>query len=154
MDVNNIIASMQLIGTSVRHLKLDNILVSANRKDKLDKKLDVTYDINELYASEDKNIGSLILHINLNIEEEKKECVALKLDIEGGFIFKFNEDVDEENRKRQMEMMLSHNGCATLYSIARAFIISLTGQMCNEGTIILPMINVYKLNENKEQNNK
>lgn len=151
MNVKEMIATMQLIGSSVRNLKLSNAFVVADEMDQWNKKIDVEYEINELYVSEKKNIGSVMLHIVLEIDKDGQEGISVELDMDGGFSFIFSEEKNNDEKKAEMEKMLSHNGCATVYSLARAFIVSVTGQMCNGGTIILPMINIYELNKHRNK---
>ena len=49
--------------------------------------------------------------------------------------------------KEDFIKLLSINGGAALYSVARSIIISISAQSVVSGSIILPMINVFKLNE-------
>ena len=49
-----------------------------------------------------------------------------------------------------MKKMLSISGCASLYSVIRAFVMSFTAQSGFKGSIILPMINIFRLNEEKQ----
>ena len=44
------------------------------------------------------------------------------------------------------------NGCATLYSIARSFLMSTTSQVFSNGAVILPMINFFDFKNEENKN--
>ena len=81
--------------------------------------------------------------IKASARENKNRKLSITLSIEGGFVAPLEVPEDE------MKELLSLNGCATLYAIARAQIVTITSQSLSGGQLILPMTNFFKLKEAK-----
>lgn len=144
MKINDIQSTFQLIGTAIRKLEVNNNYVGYNDNSVEYRDLDVSYKILEVGEGEEKDelIGTLLLEIDVNVGENDK-CMHILLAMEGGF---YSEKMEEEKFRDMLEL----NGCASLYSIARAMILNISSQTCEGGNLILPMINTFKL---KEKNN-
>ena len=71
--------------------------------------------------------------------------MSVKIYIQG--CFTDSADISESSFRE----MLGLNGCAALYSIARAQIINLTSQAMNGGQLILPMINFFEMKTVKDK---
>ena len=67
----------------------------------------------------------------------------LNMDIQGCF------KASQETSKEEFNKMLSINGCAALFSIARSIIVSVTSQSLVQGSILLPMVNIFNLRKEK-----
>lgn len=78
------------------------------------------------------------------LHQAKNEHLALSLELEGLF-------GATEMEQEAFEEMLASNGIATLYSIARAIVSSLSSQVCVGNHIILPMISLYKMLEHDQR---
>lgn len=144
MDVNNIIADFQLLGTTILFLNIENSFVHIEKQSELEKSMDVEYEI--LNEKEDDNMrfGKIRIYVNLSISSDE-DSMDVKLVLEGAFMSSL------EISKETFHEFLSLNACATLYSIARSIITSITSQTCSGGQLILPMINVFKIKEEKEE---
>lgn len=141
MNINEIEANLQLVGTRVSKLNIENDFVFFNPLDEsVIKEIDVSYETSEPYYMEDAPDSvaeNLMMFIRLNISNGTN-TLHLELDIEGGFM------LDCENEEMIKEM-LPVNGVAAIYSIARGIVSSITSHICTKGTVLLPMINVIRL---------
>lgn len=149
MKTDGIEAQLQIIGSKIEKLNLQNTFVLMELSDEsIKREMDVSYEVSDpfiLGESKDVLAANVMLHIMLGITNEDFET-SIELDIEGCFILKGSTDED------LLREMLPVNGCAALYSIARGIIASVTSNMCVNGTILIPMINVFKLvNGDKKQ---
>ena len=153
MNVNSIKSEFQFIGSSINRLAISNDFVVFPDASTLDKNIDVSYDILEISKDEDNVWGTIDLYIECTISDcnsnqnETNNVCTISLSINGCFID--NTSLDESTFKK----MLSVNGCAALYSIARSFVMSVSSQLSVNCNITLPMINTFKLVDKSEVNN-
>lgn len=142
MNVEKIKSEFQLLATTLLKLDFSNNFVIMNDCIKLDRMLDVSYEINDIThdKEEDLLMGTITLNVIALIKSEEAE-MNIKLNLQGCFISEKTDD------NEAFKNMLGINGCASLYSIARSIILSLSSQACAGAHILLPMINVFKLNE-------
>lgn len=148
MDINNSIAAIQFVGSSVKSIVLHNDFIILNETQELNRSVNVDYEIDEISENIDEDdsvYGTITLFVNIEISDGKSR-LTIEMDLQGCFVA--SKDLNREEFKN----MLSVNGCATLYSIARSIIISMTSQSLAQGSVILPMINAFKLKEEKVDN--
>ena len=143
MDVKNCIADFQLIGTKTTTIALKNTFLQLPPLEQLKLQYDVEYEITSLQKDDSVWIGILNLSVKASARENKSRKLSISLSIEGGFVAPLEVPEDE------MKELLSLNGCATLYAIARAQIVTITSQSLSGGQLILPMTNFFKLKEAK-----
>lgn len=147
MNTNKILADVSFLGNVICSINFTNKFVCLNANDPdIRRSIDVLYEI--LNAEEKDNIyqGKLLLEVKIKITSKKeKESLKLNLSMIGFFEGNKNIPFDDFNK------ILSLNGCATLYSIARATITSITAQSLGGDVISLPMINVFKMKEHVEK---
>jgi preprotein translocase subunit SecB len=148
MEINKILSQFQLLATSIRNFSFENDFVVYHDDESIEKELDVFYEINDITSDEEEKllIGTISLYIDAVIKNENEQ-MKINLVIQGGFKSTVN---DEDESLTEFRKLLSLNGCATLYSLARSIIVSFTSQSCLGGNILLPMINVFKLKESLE----
>ena len=147
MNIENITAGFQLIGTRIAKLTIDNEFTSIDVNDEsVTREIDVSYDVSPVFSVNGLMAQNIMMYICLKISNcELHKFINLYL--EGCYIF-------DGKDKEQLYEMITINGTATLYSIARGMISSITSHMCTNGTLILPMINMFKLRDgiNKQDN--
>lgn len=146
MDINKSLSAFQFVGSSVRHLNIDNSFVRYTDSEDIEKKFGINTEIIDIGNDDkDKNslLGILRLIVKLDINNKEKNF-SITLAIEG--CFKAN-NIDEEKFKTMLEL----NGATTLYSCARSVITSITSQTFSGDHIILPMINMLKFKEEKDK---
>ncbi|MEG1470311.1 MAG: hypothetical protein RSC31_06670 [Anaerovoracaceae bacterium] len=69
------------------------------------------------------------------------------MEIEGCF------ELESSNDENLLKEMLQINGSAALYSVARGIISSVTSHMCTNGTVLIPMLNMYELKSESKSSN-
>ena len=144
MNTKEIKSEFQFIGNSICSLDLHNDFISIPDSN-LSKEFDVSYDIESINEDENDIWGTINLYVHCIIKQNEEADTDepskfdLKLVLNGCFT-----DVKGVT-KEEFEKFLSINGCAALYSVARSIIISVTAQSVVSGSIVLPMINVFKL---------
>ena len=146
MNTKKIRSSFQSIGTRVTSFNMTNNCVQIGCGPAECK---ATYTIENLEKRE--NDGLLLGIVALTVTVKVKADKALfsgKLVIEGGFTDSLDVNIEDFKKK------LSVNGCTLLYSASRAFISSVSALSASGGTVILPMINTFKLAENGEKPSK
>ncbi len=150
MDINNeVLAKFQMIGSRIVSFSMKNDSISSEIIQRGKKKLDVSHEIISIENHESKSlIGVVQLHVSVRVSLDKARF-TVKLILEGGF------GAPDEMGRELFEKMLSLNGIASLYGIARAQISAVTSLSFADGGIILPMIDVTKYSKNlAEKNNK
>lgn len=145
--VNEIVSDFQLIGNSVKSLKIKNDFIALPTND-TKRIIDADYSIVEITENDNSNslIGIIRLSVKVSIKDSYKHSMNIEIDVEGAF-------EGRNFQKEPFETTLSLNGCATLYSIARSIIMSVTSQSLAFGSVILPLVNVYALNKAKQNEN-
>lgn len=150
MNIKEIASDFTFIGNRISELKLKNDFIYIEDHSALSKEFDVTYDIECINVDESNIWGTINLYVSCLVKEETENSndtsseLSIKLALNG--CFSDNNDVSEEVFKK----MLSVNGCAALYSIARSIITSIASQTALNVSIILPMINTFELVEKTE----
>lgn len=134
---NKYLADFQIIGNSIRNLKIKNDFISLKEKNDTKKKIDISHSIVsvEEMLEERMILGTVVLNIKVTISSNKKKY-NLDMAIEGCF------NAPLEMGKETFINMLKVNGITSLYSIARGFVQSTTSQTLVEGNVLLPMLNV------------
>ncbi len=143
MDIQNCISDFQLIGTKTNSITLKNTFLQLPPLERLKLQYEVEYEIIDLQKDDSAWIGILNLSVKASARENKSNKLSIALSVEGGFAAPIETSEDE------MKELLSLNGCATLYSIVRAQIVSITSQSLSGGQLILPMTNFFKLKKAK-----
>lgn len=135
---NSILAKFQMIGTRIVSLNIKNDSLSSDIISHGKKNLEISHEIVSVELHESNLlIGAVQLHISVRVVFDKAKF-SLKLVLEGGF------SAPPEMGDEMFRRMLSLNGIASLYGIARAQILSITSQSFADGSLILPMIDVSR----------
>ena len=151
MNVNEISSDFQFVGSRVCELSVKNDFVFFPENSSLSKNIDVSYEIVDISTDDTSVLGILNLYVTCKISEVETDKVDtnncnIYLALNGCFISGTKTD------SNIFKQMLSVNGCAALYSIARSFIMSLSAQISINCNIVLPMINTFRLVEKSEEN--
>ncbi len=142
MDINECLSEFQIIGSRITKLNIINDFILFDNDQNAERKLDLSHEVNEVVQDEDgKSHGVVSLYIDVEVLDGQKEY-RLNLGIEGCF------ECGAETGEDTFTKMLEINGITTLYSIARAFVLSVTPQTLVDGSIVLPMINVFSYSKN------
>ncbi len=134
MELNSVATGIELIGTTVKVLTIDNNIVDVER----DGKRSVGLNINEpqFQRADERLFAQILIDFDVQIiQSEEQEC-KIQLTIEGAFLSK--ENADEEVFKE----LVIVNGAAALIGIARGKIEAISANVFNNGKIVIPFINV------------
>ena len=141
---SNIKSNFQFVGNSINKIELVNDFLILPELNELKLMINAEYDIKKIWKDNEQIWGVIVLDVEVRAEQ-KSQKIAIKMSLDGCFI---DLPLTEE---KDFKSMLSLNGTATLYSIARAQIMGLSSQAMNGGKLILPMINCFHLKEEKEK---
>ncbi len=141
------ISPFSFIASRITHFDFDSTIFIFEEK-LFEKKFGCTIDTQNLSTSGGKRYGEVILKIHVELDNKKPEPEnkkgTLNLTIEGGF------SAPEEMPEEEFGKMLRINGAAALYSIARAYLISVTSQSFIRGQVILPLANFIPSEKTKD----
>ena len=140
MNTNKILSSFFFLGSSVKKLNISNNFVNEPTSTRTKKNVDVEYEVHSIEENSDEKIttGLVTLYVNVKLTEGKTKS-TIKLIIDGCFGANSDAPIDD------FKELLSLNGCATLYSIARSLVLTTSAQVFNTGSISLPMISIFEL---------
>ncbi len=135
--MSNYLSDFQIIGSSVKSVKIRNDFVNLNNIGKTKKNLDLSHSLHSVEEIENGTAysGMVLLKIKATVSSGKKKYVV-DLAMEG--CFTAPAEIGEETFRE----MLKVNGVTSLYSIARGFVQSTTAQTLVSGSVLLPMFNV------------
>lgn len=147
---NKYLSDFQIIGSSVKSLKIKNDFIALENGNNIKRKIDISHYVVNIEKMEDGSIlsGTIILNIKLNISDKKRKY-SLDMAIEGCF-----NAPAEKMGKEEFNNMLQVNGITSLYSIARGFIQSTSSQTLAAGYVLLPMLNVVAYSKDLNQDGK
>lgn len=136
-------SEFHFVGNSIRKAIIENNLIVFYDEKEFERFLDLSHEILSVGISDegDEISGVIDLHIDLTIEQERK-TYKISMTIEGCFT------APAEMGKDNFKEMLQINGLATLYSIARGYIQSISAQSLFGGVVLLPMLNVAEYSQN------
>ena len=133
-------ATLQIVGTRITNLNITNDFAAIPPDSECTLALD--YEIGEINTiAESASVpDDTIGYVATAVLTVTVECIGgdksmrIELSTEACFMYR-----DED--KEAFHKLLQLNGAATLYSIARGQIISITSQCTNGGSIIVPLLN-------------
>lgn len=134
MELNHVSTGIELVGTTIKNISVENTIVDIEREAKRGFGL----NINEPYfeAVEDGFFSQMTIDFEITIEQSENQNFKMKLSLEGAFI---SEDrVDEKAFKQLVEI----NGAAAIIGMARGKIEAITSNIFNNGKIVIPFVNV------------
>ncbi len=143
MNIETIQSNFQFIGNTIRELNIHNDFVNLPKED-AKREFDVSYDIESITIEDNEAWGIINLYVNCSVtstttdDDDKPDEYEISLVLNGCF----KDDITNEDKFKEM---LEINGCAVLYSIARSIITSVSSLTLFDGSITLPMINVFEM---------
>lgn len=143
---NQYLSEFQIIGSSIKSLKIRNDFVSLSDVENIKRSIDVSHSVPVIELIDDGETfsGIVLLQIKITLSASKKKY-TVDLTIEG--CFNAPTKIGEDTFKG----MLKVNGVTSLYGIARGFIQSTTSQTLLSGSVLLPMFNVAAYSEDLDE---
>lgn len=143
MNINEIKSQFQFLGSNILNISVKNDFIALPDFDVLKLKMDTEYEIKNVICKEER-YATVVLTVLVSAIHKNKQKIKISITVAG--YFSDSSAVGE----KQFNEMLALNGCATLYAIVRAQIISLSSQALSGGQLILPMVNFFKAKQIKE----
>lgn len=143
MEFNLVAAGIELLGTTIKNLTVENSIIDIEKKAKRSFGL----NINEPYIEKIENglYAEAVLDFEIEIEESKEEKFTMKLSLEGAFLSEG--EVDEKSFKQ----LVGVNGAAAIIGIARGRIEAITSNILNNGKVTIPFVNVIDYYKSLEE---
>ena len=134
MELNLITTGIELVGTTIKNLSVENDIVDIKK----DARRNFGLNINEPYFEtiEDGFFSQMIIDFQIEIEQADNHKCKIDLSLDGAFVSETG--VEEENFK-QLVMV---NGAAAVVGIARGKIEAITANIFNNGKIVIPFVNI------------
>lgn len=134
MELNRIATGIKLVGTTIKEISVENNIVNVQKEAKRSFGL----NINEpSFENIDEGLFSqMAIDFEVEIEQAEDRNFKLELSLEGAFLSEKN--TEEEDFKQ----LVIINGAATLISIARGKIESITSNIFDSGKVVIPFVNV------------
>ena len=134
MELNLIAAGIELVGTTIKNLTVENTIVDVEKEAKRSFGLNITEPYFE--KTEDGFFSQLTIDFEIEIEQSGEQKFKMELTLEGAFLSEGG--IDEKNFKQ----LAGVNGAAAVIGIARGKIEAITSNIFNNGKITLPFVNV------------
>ncbi len=147
MIIKNAEAGLLLKKVIIADLSIDNQLAESDVFDENSQILDMDYEIFNVSSDENCYFAEIKLKTKIIIKINKKKYFDMKIS-HLGFCIAPSEAFENEN---SFYKAVELNGLASLISFARSNIASITSLTFCQGNIMLPMINVFKLNSLKNE---
>ncbi|MDP9751420.1 preprotein translocase subunit SecB [Thermoanaerobacter pentosaceus] len=145
IDSNQVLADFQFIGNRVSNFKIETKDIKTNEaKAKVTYNFD--YNVKEIEELEDKYVGYIEFITEIKAKIKNAILFKINLTMEGAFIGN-NQKLTKENFLSMLEL----NGLTTLSQLSRAYVLSVTALSGITPPVKLPMINVFKLRQQKKE---
>lgn len=136
MELNLIAAGIELIGTTIKSINVENNIVDVEREAKRSFGL----NINEPQFKEFDNdyFSKMTIDFEIVVEQSEEQRCKIELSLEGAFISR--QEIDGDAFKQ----LVIVNGAAAIIGIARGKIETITANIFNNGKIVIPFVNVIE----------
>ncbi|MFR4319380.1 MAG: hypothetical protein ACLT2Z_08485 [Eubacterium sp.] len=140
MELNLISTGIELIGTTIKSVSVENNIVDVEREAKRNFGL----NINEPYFEtiEAGLFAQMTIDFDVEIEQSEEQKFKLEMSLEGAFLS--SRDVDENSFKQ----LVGVNGAAAIIGMARGKIEAITANIFNNGKVVIPFVNVIDYYKN------
>lgn len=136
MELNLITTGIELIGTTIKSINVENNIVDAEREAKRSFGL----NINEPRFEKLDNdyFSKMSIDFEIDVEQSEEQRCKIELSLEGAFIS--GKGIDEDTFKQ----LVIVNGAAAIIGIARGKIETITANIFNNGKVVIPFVNVIE----------
>ena len=136
MELNLIATGIELIGTTIKSINVENNIVDVERKAKRSFGL----NINEPQFEKVDNdyFSKMTIDFEIDVEQSEEQRCKIELSLEGAFIS--GQEIDEDAFKK----LVIVNGASAIIGIARGKIETITANIFNNGKIVIPFVNVIE----------
>lgn len=142
MEFNLVTTGIELIGTTVKKLHIDNNIVDVERDGKRSFGLNINEP--EIEKLDNSLFAQLQIEIVVEVEQKDGQMCKIELSLEGAFISGKKEKIDD------FRQLVAINGAAAILGIARGKIETISASVFNCGKIVIPFVNVIDYYKNQE----
>lgn len=142
MELNLITTGIELIGTTVKTLTIDNTIVDVEKDGKRSFGLNINEP--EFQKVDDSLFAQMLIDFEVEIQQSEEQECKIQLSLEGAFLS--TENVEDEVFKG----LVAVNGAAAMIGIARGKLEALSANIFNNGKIVIPFVNVIEYYKNLE----
>lgn len=134
MEFNLVATGIELVGTTIKSISVENNIVDIDREAKRSFGLNINEPCFE--TVEDGFFSQMIIDFEIEVEQSESQKFKMELSLEGAFLS--DEGIEEKAFKQLVEV----NGAAAIIGIARGKIETLTSNIFNNGKVVIPFVNV------------
>lgn len=148
MELNLITAGIELVGTTIKNISVENSIVDVEKEAK--RNLGLNINDPHFERVEDGFFSQMTVDFKVEVEQSEEQKFQLDMSLEGAFL-----SVGEIDEKT-FEQLVRINGAAAIISMARGKIEAITANIFNNGKIVIPFVNVidyYKYMTEENQAN-
>lgn len=144
MEFNCIAKGIELIGSSIKKINIENSIVELDKN----AKRSLGLGINEPVISKNGDLfySEMIIDFHIEVEQDDNQKCLIEFSLESAF--SSEKDVDEETFKQ----LVSINGAAAMIGIARGKVENISSSIFHEGKLSIPFINVIEYYKNISKN--
>lgn len=136
MELNLITAGIELIGTTIKSINVENNIVDVEREAKRSFGLNINEPQFEKFDND--YFSKMSIDFEVDIEQSEEQRCKIELSLEGAFIS--GQEIDEDAFKQ----LVIVNGAAAIIGIARGKLETITANIFNNGKIVIPFVNVIE----------
>lgn len=142
MEFNLITTGIELVGTTIKTLTIDNNIVDIEREGTRSFGLNINEPV--FQEVEDAFFAQLVIDFKVEVNQSENHGCNIQLSLEGAFLSE-GEITEEEFRE-----LVSVNGAAALVGIARGKIETISASVFNNGKIVIPFVNIVDYYRNTD----
>ncbi len=136
MEFDRITAGIQLIGSTIKKLKVENSITDLNMSAK--KSFGIVIKEPKVWSEEESLYSTAEIILKVEIDQGDGQTLKLDMNVEGAFLAL---DKTEENAFKKL---VAINGVSALIGIARGKIEAVSASILNSGKIVIPFVNVIE----------
>lgn len=134
MEFNVITTGIELLGTTIKALKIENSIVDIEREGK--RNFGININEPKFEEEEDALFAQLLIDFEIEVFQSEDAICKIWLTLEGAFSSGGNSD------EEMFKNLVVVNGAAALIGIARGKIEGISASIFNNGKIVIPFVNV------------
>lgn len=134
MELNVVATGIEIMGTTVKSITIENSIVDIERDAK--RSLGININEPEFEKTDDGLFSQMTIDFQIEIEQSEGQTCKIELSLEGAFTS--GKDVNEDKFKQ----LVAVNGASAIIGIARGKIETISASVFNNGKIVIPFVNV------------
>jgi preprotein translocase subunit SecB len=146
MELDRIVSDFYMRSAAISELQIDNKIAAISQN--MNKKFGLDISSPSICREEDGYYGDLTINIFVEVNEGDSVVSSISMTVHGDFFSSM------EVKEEVFEQMITINGAAALYGIARSKLETITATIYSSGKILIPFVNVYEFYQEKAKNNQ